>query len=256
MTLDKIEVGWGGLPRDFDASISFCACYAHSASFPTTPSLVINLFANSTTGTQHKCVLWDTDIHLGSSGDGSFLTPITYFWKNPPWNLLFLEDTPHACADIPQLLHFCTTTWEPCALALFVEQWDYTFDGTRDRAALVATNPSDAWCNTPGTLKHVLAMPHPNPTIANVATCFSAAIACLSGPRTQPSPLSISCILEWYGDWSDTPISAFSQTTLKLMAVEHTPYRPCIHGFPWHHDLSPLILCCLWASNIADPLCA
>ena len=195
-------------------------------------------------------VLRDADVHLGGSGDGAFLTPIAYFRKNAPWNLLFIENAPPARSDIPRLLHLCATTREPCALALNVEQWDYTFDGTGDGAALVAAFPPDAWTNAPGTLKRILAVPQPDPTIADATARLTAAIARLSGPRAQPPALSISRLLQQYSDWSDTPPSDFSQTSIELMAVEHTPYRPCIDGIPWHHDLSPLILRRLQASDV------
>ena len=82
----------------------------------------------------------------------------------------------------------------------------------------------------------------PDPAVAAPSARLSAAIARLSGPRTQPSPLSISRLLQRYVDWSDTPASEFSQTTIELMAVEHTPYRARVDGLPWHHDLSPLVL--------------
>ena len=198
--LNDIEVGWGSLPGDFDACISYRARYAHSAGFPITPSLVVDLFAGASTGAQRARILRDADIHLGGSGDGSALTPIAYFRKNAPWNLMFVEDAPPARSDIPRLLHLCTTTREPQALALLVEQWDYTFDGTGDSAALVAAFPASAWANAPGTLKRVLAVPNPDPTFAAPSARLSDAIARLSGPRAQPSPLSISRLLQRYCD--------------------------------------------------------
>ena len=90
--LDAIEVGWGGLPGNFDACIGYRARYAFSAGYPIAPSLVVNLFAGSSSGAQRTRVLRDADIHLGGPGDGLSLTPLAFFCKNAPWNLLFVED--------------------------------------------------------------------------------------------------------------------------------------------------------------------
>ena len=154
---------------------------------------------------------------------------------------MFQEDSPPHRSDIPQLLHLCATTREPRAFALLMEQWDFTLDSTGDGAAIVDAFPPEAWRNAPGTLKHLLAVPQPNPDISDVIVCLTDAIACLSGPRAQPSSLSISCLLERYGDWSETPVLAFPQAMLELMAVKHTPFQPRVHGLPWHYDLSPLV---------------
>ena len=252
--LDDIEVGWGGLPGDQDACISFRARYALSAGFPITPSLVADLVAGTTTGAQRARLLRDADVHLGGSGDGSSLTPLAYFRKNAPWNLLFIEEAPPALSDVPRLLHLAATTRDPSEIAPLVEQWDYAFDGNGDGAALIAALPPAAWRNFPGTLDHVLAVPCPDPTIADVVGRLGDAIAHLSGPHTQPSLLSLSRLLWRYDDWSDTPPSAFSQVTLELMAVEHTPYRPLVDCLPWHHSLSPLVLRRLQASDVNDSM--
>ena len=156
--LNAIEVGWGGLPGNFDACVGYRACYASSAGFPLAPSLVVNLFAGSSSGAQCTRILHDADIHLGGSGDGSSLTPLAYFRKNAPWNLLFVEDHVPARNDIPCLLHLCATEREPRELPLLVEQWDYALDGTGDGATLIAAFPPDAWRNAPGMLERIEAV--------------------------------------------------------------------------------------------------
>ena len=240
--LDAIEVGWGGLPGNFNACINYRARYAASAGFPITPSLVVDLVAGSSSGAQRDRILRDADIHLGGSGDGSSLTPLAYFRKHAPWNLLFVEDRIPAREDIPRLLHLCSTEREPHDLHNLVEQWDYALEGTGDGAALIAAFPPEAWRNAPGTLERIAAVAQPDPALAETATRLSDAIARLSGPRTRPSLLAVSRLLQLYVDWSDTPATELSQTTIELMAVEHTPYRARIDGLPWHHELSPLVL--------------
>ena len=251
--LDAIEVRWGGLSGNYDACINYRARYALSAGFPLTPSLVVDLYAGSHTGAQRDRILRDADIHLGGSGDGSSLTPIAYFRKNAPWNLLFLEHLVPNRADIPRLLHLCDAEVDSREFPLLVEQWDYALDGTGDGAALRAAFPPDAWRNAPDTLDRIAAVSSPDPTLAEPTARLTAAIARLSGPRLQPTPLSISRLLQRYVDWSDTPASEFSQTTIELMAVEHTPFRPRIDGFPWHHELSPFVLRRLQAPDVTVP---
>ena len=248
--LDAIEVGWGGLPGNYDACINYCARYALSSGFPLTPSLVVNLVAGSHTGAQRDRILRDADIHLGGSGDGSSLTPIAYFRKNAPWNLLFLEHSAPNREDIPRLLHLNATETDSCEFPVLVEQWDYALDGTGDGATLRAAFPPSAWRNAPGTLERIAAVSCPDPALAEPIARLTAAIARLSGPRLQPTPLSVSRLLQRYVDWSDTPASEFSQTTIELMAVEHTPFRPRVDGLPWHHELSPFVLRRLQASDV------
>ena len=150
----------------------------------------------------------------------------------------------------------CATEREPRELPLLVEQWDYALDGTGDGAALVAAFPPEAWRNAPGTLDRIAAVSQPDPALAAASACLTAAIARLSGPRTQPSLLSISRLLQRYVDWSDTPASEFSQPTIELMAVEHTLYRARVDGLPWHHDLSPLVLRRIQAPDVTASMSA
>ena len=150
--LDDIEVGWGGLPSEQDACTSFRARYALSCGFPITPSLVVDLVAGAASGAQRTRILRDVDVHLSGSGDGSSLTPLAYFRKNAPWNLLFVEEALPALSDIPWLLNLTATTQGLHDLVATVEQWDYALDSDGDGTALIAALPPAAWRNFPDIL--------------------------------------------------------------------------------------------------------